>query len=142
MKLETKYLGEVEVQEQDIITFNEGIPGFKEYRQYVILQVDESVSIYYLQSVDTSELSFVITNPFVFYPEYELEIPQDVLEQLRIEKTEEVAIYTILTIKETLKTATVNLLAPLIINLSNRQAKQVVLINTEYETKHSLIGSA
>ncbi|ANE46710.1 hypothetical protein SY83_10990 [Paenibacillus swuensis] len=141
MKLQTRTMGEIEIKEEDIITFGTGIPGFEEYSKYIIVTPDTSIPFNYLQSVEDSNLSFIVTDPFVFYPSYDINIPDEVLEELRIEKPEHVAVYSIVTIKNSLNQATLNLLAPIALNITNKCAKQVILTDTKYRTKHSIFNS-
>lgn len=140
MKIATKYSGEVEINPKNIITFPQGIPSFEEEKEFVLLPFSEPPSspFYILQSVHTEGLAFVVMTPFVFYPEYEVKIPDNVVEQLEIEKEEDVALFTIITLRETLEKSTVNLRGPIVINSAKQLGKQIVLNDSNYETRHPL----
>ncbi|MEI2664768.1 flagellar assembly protein FliW [Rossellomorea sp. LJF3] len=140
MKINTKYHGEIQVKSEDILTFEHGIPGFGEEKQFVLLLLPESEWFHILQSVKTPQLGFVVTDPFMFYKEYDLELDQASVELLEHPAEKEVQVLSILTVRETLHESTANLQAPIIINLANRKAKQVILTNTDYQTKHLIFA--
>lgn len=137
-KIYTKYHGEVEINESDIVTFEGGIPGFEEEKTYSLLPLSEDQVYVVLQSTVTPELAFVITDPFIHFKEYEFSLPDETISQLRIESENDVSVYVVLTVKENISDTTANLLAPLVINTKHNLAKQVVLHDSRYETQHLL----
>lgn len=140
MQLKTALFGDINVLDEEIILFSTGIPGFSDYKQYVILHPDPELPVSYLQSLEEGSLSFVMVDPFAFYPQYEFKISETDLAALEIEQTKDVAVYCIVTIKDSLHKATVNLVAPIVINISRRIGKQIVLQGTDYGTKHPLVS--
>lgn len=146
MKIATKFLGEVEISEQDILTFEQGLLGLEDEKRFVILPLDADFPLAILQSVDNVEIGFVVAYPFAFKKDYSFEISEDDRKQLRIEKEEDVLTYSIVTMKETFQDSTVNLLAPVIINMSDKCGKQIVLQdNKSYPLRYpmqTLEGSA
>lgn len=139
MQLTTLQFGELDIEEKDIFTFPQGIPGFEDYRQYVFIQPDEKIPFSHMQSVEEGNLSFVITDPFLFYPDYQFDLPENILEELRVQTVQEVSVWSIVSIPGDLRDATLNLLAPVIVNMNSRQGKQIILHDTMYKTKHKLI---
>jgi flagellar assembly factor FliW len=138
MKIETKYHGQVEVNQEDVVTFEQGIPGFEEEHRFIILSLDDEGAFQILQSVNTPGLGFVITNPFAFFKEYDFVIEENYIEQMELEAAEQAAVYAILTVAENFNDSTANLQAPVIINSKNKKGKQVILTGTNYHTKHQL----
>ncbi|WP_449622729.1 flagellar assembly protein FliW [Robertmurraya sp. Marseille-Q9965] len=138
MKIETKYHGEVDINEKDLIQFKNGIPGFPKYTKYIIIPLGEQSPFSVLQSVDTTDLAFVIADPFPFYKDYEFDMEEHVIKQLEIQKEEDVQVYNVVTLGEKIETSTVNLQAPLIVNKRNNCGKQLVLNTEKYHTKHVL----
>ena len=137
MIIKSNLLGELEIDDQDIIHFTEGIPAFEEYKEYIIMPVSEKSPFYYLQSVQEPDLCLIITNPFVFFPDYEIEIADEELQSLEVRgEPGNLAIYVILTIPEEFRLTTANLLAPIVINPENRRAVQYVVVNVKYSTRH------
>jgi len=139
MKIETKYHGEQEVNAESILTFEFGIPGFPEEKEFVLLPLDDS-SLSVLQSVGTPEIGFVVADPFSFFPAYDFQLSESAVEQLGLEKAEDAVVYTILTVQDPFEKTTANLQAPLVINSKSNQAKQVILNDGYYQTKHLLFG--
>ncbi|WGG45228.1 flagellar assembly protein FliW [Rossellomorea sp. DA94] len=140
MKIDTKYHGEIEVKSEDVLTFEHGIPGFGEEKQFVLLPLPENEWFHILQSVKTPQLGFVVTDPFVFYKDYDFELDEASVELLEDPVEKEVQVLSILTVRETLHESTVNLQAPIIINLANLKGKQVILRNSDYQTKHLIFA--
>jgi len=128
MKVVNDFLGEVEYTDEDIIVFEDGILGFSSTQKYILVTNPDPVFPFnWLQSVDESDVSFILTNPFLFVSEYDFEIPDSVIEKLDIEDIEDVAIYSMVVIPEEPKQTTINLKSPLIINNRTKHAKQVIL---------------
>lgn len=138
MKIETKYHGKIHVEEKEIITFANGIPGFLEEKSFVILPFGEDTGISIMQSVGDSQLAFVVTNPFFFFKEYDFNLDDQVIEQLLLESEKDVSVYVILTVQDPFEKTTANLQAPVVLNTKKQLAKQVILTNTLYQIKHSI----
>ncbi|MBD0384180.1 flagellar assembly protein FliW [Paenibacillus sedimenti] len=140
VKQETLHFGEIEIQEDQIIHFPSGMPGFEDYSRFVLLHLDDEIPFSYLQSVDDGNISFIIANPFTFYPEYEFELSQIAKDELDIKSEEDVMVFGIITVHQQSGDGeiTMNLLAPIVMNPKLRKAKQVVLHDTAYKTKHKL----
>ncbi|HIL26842.1 MAG TPA: flagellar assembly protein FliW [Nitrospinaceae bacterium] len=143
MKYETARFGSIEIQDKDILLFPGALYGFDQEKEFVILPLDPKVEnpMEWLQSLRSRELAFIVTDPFLFVPEYKMVLSDNEMNQLKIESMESVAVRVIVTIPKVHSEMTANLVAPLVINQKNRLSKQVVLTSTEYDTKHSLISS-
>ncbi|MGE7945693.1 flagellar assembly protein FliW [Lysinibacillus sp. NPDC093688] len=146
MKIATKFLGEIEIEEQDILTFEHGLLGLGNEKNFVLLPIDAELPLAILQSIDNVEIGFVVAYPFAFKKDYSFDISEDDREQLQIEKEENVLTYSIVTMKETFQESTINLLAPIIVNMDKRCGKQIVLQdNKSYPLRYpmqTLEGSA
>lgn len=146
MKIATKFLGEIEIGEQDILTFEHGLLGLENETNFVLLPIDAELPLAILQSVDNVEIGFVVAYPFAFKKDYSFDISEDDRNQLQIEKEENVLTYSIVTMKETFQESTINLLAPIIVNMDKRCGKQIVLQdNRSYPLRYpmqTLEGSA
>lgn len=138
-RVKTDRFGELEIAENQITHFKEGIPAFEEETEFVILPYDEESPYYFMQSLKTPELAFVLTVPFLFFPDYTIEIDDDTITKLDIKNQDKVGIYTLLTVPNgSVRYMTANLLAPIVINNENMQAKQIILDKSNYKTKHRL----
>jgi len=134
--IETLSWGKLEVDEEQIYHFSKGIPGFDEETDFVLITIPET-PFGYLQSIREKGLSFLLGDPFAFYPSYEFELPDDEAEELGIDT--ELIIRCIITLKESVDQSTMNLLAPIVMNPLGHSGKQIVLHRTPYHTKHSLM---
>ena len=127
MLINTKFLGEVEIKESEILTFEQGILGLADRKKFILLALDADLPLALLQSLEQPEISFVVAYPFVFKKDYAFDLSEEDKEQLQIESEEDVLVYSIVTLKETFKDSTLNLLAPVIINNRTKLGKQIVL---------------
>jgi flagellar assembly factor FliW len=141
MKIETSRFGVIDVQEEDILEFPDGLPGFDEEKRFVLICPEDLEPLCFLQSVRNGELAFIVTNPFPFYPDYEFELSDEVAEQLSIHDPFDVAVYVIISATEGLEQATANLLGPILVNVRERMGKQIILHRSPYKTKHPLFRS-
>jgi flagellar assembly factor FliW len=92
-----------------------------------------------MQSINSPDLAFLLTIPFLFFPEYTFEIDDATIKELEITNYDNVFYYSMITIPNgSIRYMTANLLAPVVLNSDNMQAKQVVLEKSNYTTKHRL----
>ncbi|MGE7664289.1 flagellar assembly protein FliW [Ureibacillus composti] len=138
MKIKTAYMGEVEVEQSNIITFEHGIPGFEEEKSFIPLPIEENSIFQILQSTKTEELAFVITSPYAVTTNYTFDLDEATVHSLEIKDEKEVAVFAIVSLKETLADSTVNLKAPIVLNTTNNKAKQVILNIEEYAIRHQI----
>lgn len=138
MVIQTKYHGELSIEADDKITFENGIPGFLDEKTFVLLPLDEETSFFILQSVQTQGIAFVVTSPFFFFKGYEFDLDESTKERLNIQSEQDVEVLVILTIKEPFNSSTANLKAPIILNRKTKLGKQLILNQTDYTTKHRL----
>lgn len=121
-------MGEIEYKEENIIYFKNGIPGFETHTKFIIvLSGNEELPFHYLQSIENENLAFVITDPFLFAPNYDFEIPDDVVDSMAIENPEDLSIYAIVNIPQEIAQTTMNLAAPLVVNNANNRGCQAIL---------------
>lgn len=142
MKINTKFFGELEVDEKDIIAFGEGILGFPKLNEYFMIYDGSNEYFNYLQAIDDKNVCFIITSPFLIAPDYSIDINDEIIEKLEIKEEKEVMLYSIVTIPEDVKLMTANLRAPLIINARNRKGLQEVIDNECYLVRHRIVKEA
>ncbi|CAG9621436.1 flagellar assembly protein FliW [Sutcliffiella rhizosphaerae] len=140
MKIKTKYHGLIDYNQEDVFQFPNGIPGFMEEKEFLIIPFSEDRTFLILQSTKTPELGFVLTNPFSFNPQYDFNLEEQAVETLDLESEKDVLVYSILTIAEPFQNTTANLQAPIILNSKKNLGKQVILTGTSYQTKHKLFS--
>ncbi|MCQ4923209.1 flagellar assembly protein FliW [Tissierella carlieri] len=141
MKIKTRNFGEIEIEKEKIIIFEEGIPAFEEEKEFIIiLNEDKENPFHCLQSINNQDLSFIVINPFEIFSDYDILLPQTAINKLKIEKEEDINIYTIVVIPTDMKKMTTNLLGPIVINTKERLGKQVILDDERYTTKHFIFN--
>ena len=141
-KIATRYFGEVEIEEEKIIHFDDGIPGFDEYKDYTIIydiESDRESTFSWLQCVTEQELAFPIVNPFRVREDFNPIVEDELLKQLGDYEMEDLAVFLIATVPSDVTKTTVNLKAPIIINTKNQKAIQIIVENEDYEIRHALI---
>jgi len=127
MNIETKFLGQVTIEEKEIIQFPTGLPGFEDIKQFVILPLERDSPFAILQSIKQQEIGFVIAIPFIFKDHYVFDLTEEDKEELQIKSLEDLITYSIVTLKEPFNSSTINLQAPLLFNHKQKIAKQLVL---------------
>ena len=139
MLLKGTRLGDVEIADEKVITFPNGILGFEKMKRFVLLTPNPSVPFHWLQSVESPPLAFVTINPLVFHPEYKMSIPEAQLRVVQGDVDTEIAVLVIVTIPEDPEKMTANMAGPLLINARNRIGIQAVLGDETYSTHHLII---
>ena len=138
-KVDTVRFGEIDVEEDKIVHFDQGIPAFEDEHEFIVIPYDAESPYYFMQSLATPDLAFLLTVPFVFFPEYEFELDDMSLKELGIKRQEEVLLYVLITIPGgKVEDMTANLMAPVVINTTNMHARQIVLERSGYTTRHRL----
>ncbi|ADL42221.1 protein of unknown function DUF180 [Caldicellulosiruptor obsidiansis OB47] len=139
--VQSRVFGELEVNEENIITFEEGIPAFENLKKFVIVKEEDSPFLW-LQSIEDKDIAFVIINPFNIKPDYEFDISEEVLKKLEIKSEKDVAVFCIVVIPEDIKQTRVNLKAPIIINVNKRKGMQYLLDDERYPLKYYLFENS
>src|SRR5690606_19266091 len=100
MNIQTKYFGEITIEESDILFFANGIPGFLQEKKFIILPLTDDQIYFVMQSIQTPTLAFVVTDPFLFFKDYDFKLDDTVVEQLEIKKPSDVKVLNILTLQD------------------------------------------
>lgn len=139
MKLISEKLGEIRYEEDEVITFPEGLLGFPEKRRYIFVNHREESPLKWLQSLDEPSLGFVVINPLLLKPDYQIQIDKKDLALLRNSDPAHIAIWTLVSFShDAPEESTTNLLGPLAINYETRLGKQLVLDPTRYDVRYPL----
>lgn len=139
MRLSTKYFGEIEYSESDILTFPRGLFAFEEEEEFLLLPFSGSDgTLLCLQSRRTPELAFVVMNPFALDSAYAPVLQPEELEELGVEHSTELCYYVLCVVQNPVSSSTVNLKCPVVINDNTRQCIQVILDSDDYGMRHLL----
>lgn len=141
MLVKTKFFGDIDLDKDKIITFENGIMGFEHNKNYTILydiEDGKEATILWFQSLEEKDLAIPIINPFYIKEDYNPEVDKEVLKLLGAFNEENLAVFLVMTVPEEIKKTTVNLKAPLIINMDTKKGCQVVVENPEYIIKYNV----
>ena len=141
LKMETKDFGTIEIMEKDIINFPRGLPGFLDRKEFVFLPAGEDSPFIIMQSREEKELAFVTLEPGNFIENYQFEIDDKTEEMLKLESMSDVTVFNIASIREESEDITINLAAPLVVNLQENLGRQVILDPEHFPVRYRVFSS-
>ena len=142
LKIQTTRFGEIEVEDQSIILVQGGIIGFARYERYMIIEHKSESPFFWLQAMDSPDLAFVIVDPCLFMPDYNLTLSEPILADLKAQESQEVAVHVLVTIPHGRpQEMTANLLGPLVINTQAKLARQIIVDDERYSHRHPIISA-
>ena len=139
MLIETTRFGTIEVDEQRFMTFKDGLLGFPNHRRFALIQTSPDPVFFWMQSVDDPNLAFVVCDPLTFIPDYQVPIRKDDVEGLALQNLHDCQVLVI--VNKVDGELTGNLLGPLVVGARSLQAKQLVLSDRRYGTRHRLVAA-
>ncbi|MCS7236622.1 MAG: flagellar assembly protein FliW [Armatimonadota bacterium] len=137
MEVRTRHWGVVEVAEDRVVHFPEGIPGFPHSRNFALLGEPGGLFLW-LQSVDEPDVVLPVADPFTLFRGYEVPLDQEDVEALSVASPQEVAVLVVVTVRSDPLEATANLAAPILVNTARRLGRQKVLADSAYSVRHPL----
>lgn len=138
MEIQGTRFGILEFDEEEIINLNEGLLGFPLSRRFLMFPYGEDSSFFWLQSLDEPEIAFIVINPFDFFSDLEFVVADKDAEALTLDQSEDVEVFTLVTIPEGRpEEMRTNLAGPVVVNAVNRQGRQILL--KEYSPRQPLI---
>lgn len=137
MDIETSRFGILSVDEERVMTFPRGLLGFPSHTRYALIQTGEDNYFFWLQCVDQSDLAFVVTDPTIFFKDYQVPVKGESADELQLPEGAAAQIFVICNRVDEWLTG--NLLGPIVINTANRLAMQVVLTEKKWTTRQPLI---
>jgi flagellar assembly factor FliW len=135
--VQTSRFGPVEVDETRMIQFPRGILGFPQHKDYVLIQPEVDSTFYWLQSVSAADLAFVVTDPLLFVPDYQVPLREETRADLGLSDISEANVLVIVNKVGDMLTA--NLQGPLVIHATTRIAGQIVISEKKYQTRHPIL---
>ena len=130
--------GDISYTEEDVLVFPRGLPAFEDNRNWV-LAGEEDNAIKWLQNVEDGELALPVTTPDAVMSDYNAKIPEDELDLVGSKDPADLALLIVVSIPEASPwDMTANLRAPVLVNLRNRRAVQVIVLNEEYSIHHTV----
>jgi len=139
--INTTKFGEIEVNKESIFNFVSPIIGFKDLKEYALVDYKPDSPFKWLQSMEDMDLAFPITLCSFFGIDYQFDIPDEEANQLEITSGDDIFVCNIANIPSSNpQGATINMLAPIVINIVNKKAMQIILKNTDFEVRHKLFN--
>ena len=132
----------ISVDSRQIVTFNSGLIGLPQLKVFALIEDEESLPIRLLQCVSTPEFVFVVINPFTVYPGYDIEISDEDAVELGVTSAADVLVLAIVTVPDDVRFVTANLLSPIVVNMRNKRAKQILLSDTDYPINYRILRDA
>jgi len=137
MEMQTLRFGEISIEDDRIITFPNGVLGFPNHTRFALIQTGTENYFFWIQSVDDPNLAFVITDPAIFFKDYEVPVREESQLELRLSDPAHVQVFVIC--NKVGDWLTGNLLGPLVVNSDNRLAQQIVLTDKKWTTRQPLL---
>lgn len=123
------------------ITFDKGIPGFEEYKTFIVNDIEENDRYKMITSKENIDIGFIAISPFEVKKDYEIDLKDEIINELKIESSNDVLVLNLITLGKTLENSTVNLKAPIIINIKSNKGRQLILQDDKYNIKEPLTRS-
>src|SRR4051812_7332901 len=137
MDIESTRFGKLSVDDERVIDFPKGLLGFPNHMRFALIQTGEENYFFWLQSVDEPNLAFVVTDPSIFFKDYEVPIREETQADLELTNIDYAQVFVICNKVDEWLTG--NLLGPIVVNAANRQAQQVVLTEKKWTTRQPLL---
>jgi flagellar assembly factor FliW len=136
MQIETTRFGTLDVPEEQIIQFPQGLFGLPQVRHYCVLTDERQGAFKWLQAVEDPAIALVIADPFVLFPDYEVQIPDGAAEALKAADSTDVTVFTTISVAAEQRRIFANLLGPIAINHLSRTGMQLIQDSNRYTTRH------
>lgn len=140
MVIQTSRFGRIEFQNEDILTFSEGLLGFADLRKFVLLDDPSDEIFAWLQSCESTDIAFPVLEPELFSDSYKINLTKSDLEALRLKSQEKVSYFCIVTIPDDPTQMTANMKAPIVINTVERLARQCVLQDNQLAIREPIFA--
>ncbi len=140
LQINTRFFDTIEISEKNIITFEQALYGFEDYKEFALISFEESNdSFICMQSLQEKDLAFILLNPYSIDKDYAPTATDEDLRLLKITSENTLLVYVIATVRENGST-TANFKCPIIINSENNLAVQIILDNSDYSMKYPVIS--
>jgi flagellar assembly factor FliW len=137
MLVNTSRFGEVEVDDDRVISFPNGLLGFPRHKRFVLIEHGEGSYFWWLQSADAPDLAFVVTDPSLFVTSYRVPLRPDQMAEMGIASLDQAQVFVIVNKNGELLTG--NLQGPLVVNVASRVGEQLVLSDRRFTTRVPLV---
>lgn len=140
IEIESKAYGKIRIEERQRVEFPRGLYGFEGLRSFAVLD-SASPPFYWLQSLEEVGIAFILVNPYLVEPTYELDISPMEIEEIGLPEAEDLLVFSIVTIPQDGGPIRCNLQGPIIINRTKRLGRQAISLDPRWEIRH-ILGDA
>jgi flagellar assembly factor FliW len=137
MEIETTRFGRIEIDSERIITLPKGLLGFPQHQRFALIQTGEENYFFWLQSLESPNLAFVVTDPTIFFKDYDVPVRDETVGDVQLTDPSCLQVFVICNKVDDWLTG--NLLGPILVNAQNRLAQQVVLTEKKWTTRQPLM---
>ena len=121
----------VPLEKEVIFTFENGLPAFEECKEFIFVMEKKLEPFVVMQSLNRESLSFVCIDPFIITEGYTVRINENIMETLGVKTQDDIMIFSVVTVNPDMTKTTANLVGPIVLNLKNNKAMQVILDDIE-----------
>lgn len=144
MQIATSRFGVIDATESEIVEFENGVLGFPDATQFLRVPIVEADGWLWLQSTTDPELAFLAISAFMFFPDYDLDLPDGDAEAIGLDDSADAEVLALVTVRRTgdeaVDSITANLLGPIVVNNRTLRGRQVVLSDSQYSTRETVSG--
>ena len=142
MIVQSTRFGELEVSDEQVLEFPQGVLGFPAEKRFALMEYKPDSPFYFLQSLADPDLTFLMINPFAFFNDYEFDMDDSLMAEIGVTAENPPTVFKIATVKDKIDNMTVNLAGPVLVNLRDRKAAQWVIEKTQFPTRYPLFPAA
>jgi flagellar assembly factor FliW len=142
VKLKTELFGDLELSEDAVVVFPEGLIGFPQYIKFAIFELPDYQPFFGMQCIDDPQLSFVLVDPHIVTENYRVVLSDPDTAELGGTNIEQLAVYALVVLHSEPKNITANLQGPIVINPATKIGKQIIMASEQYQLKHHLYAEA
>ncbi len=135
-KIQSRF-GEIEYQEENLLHFPEGPTGFEHLRDFVVMPNEKDGPLFWIQSVEDSQVAFILTDPTNFFVDYRVAPDHRERQKLQLGEDDECFALAVVTVHPD-RQITLNLAAPMLFAPATKRALQVILDGTQYQSRTPL----
>ncbi|WP_097025899.1 flagellar assembly protein FliW [Clostridium peptidivorans] len=135
MKLITKYHGAVEYNKEDVIVFKKGLPGFESLKKFILVPFEDNNLFSILVSVEDMEVGIPVVSPFGVDESYEFKLSNEKINELSVNSPEDILVLNTVTLNSNVENITINMKAPIVVNIKEKIGEQIILDNEKYKIK-------
>lgn len=141
MRIKTKIFGEIDIDDEKILHFTNGIIGFPDLKDFALMydaEKGEKSNIRWLQSLQEPAFAMPVLDPLAVKPDYNPEVEDELLKPIGELNPDEMLVLVTLTVPKDITKMSVNLCAPIVIHTESRKACQIIVDDEKYPVKYMI----